>query len=138
MQRKTTTTLNELRIGDRFVYPGGNVSYQVTAKADKTGKVAINQFANGKQVNRYDTLKRKTTTVLFLRHSIPLPQEECFIEDLQAGDIFCKPADIVHEYEIVNRGHEFYAVRRLDCASIEMAGRLATVIFIRKKEGVIK
>lgn len=133
MQRKTQTTLGELRIGDRFVMPNGNIAFQVTARADKKGRVAYNLVVDGKIINRYDTLKNKATPVVFLRHTIPLPQEECFLEDLNEGDIFCMPDNVILEYVLVQKGKDFYTVRRLDQAAPIKGGRLATVLFIRKK-----
>ena len=140
MQRKTQTTLGELRIGDRFVYNARRVDpWQVMARADKNGKVAVNQINyDGKPIHRHDDLKKKSTTVVFLRHTVILPQEECFLEDLNEGDIFRMKDDAVFEYELQKKGHDFYDVRRLDQAAPFKGGRLATVILIRKKEEVVK
>lgn len=135
MQRKTLTTLNQLRIGDSFVFLKKDEAWRVTAREDKSGKVAFNKFLeDGRQVLQYDELRKGKTPVVFLRHTIPLPGEECFILDLVPGDVFHKTDDVVHEYVVVESGHHFWKVRRLDMAATEFAGKIATVVFVRHKE----
>jgi hypothetical protein len=135
MERKTMTTLGELRIGDSFTFLKRADVWNVTARADKKGKVAINQLDdNKKPLLKYDELKKASTEVLFLRHTIPVPGEECFICDLNEGDIFYKPDDIIHDFEMVKRGHFFYEVRRLDQMASIRAGKMAVVIFVRKND----
>lgn len=135
MERRTMTTLGELRIGDRFVYPKRGDAWHVTTKADRKGRVAVNQDkADGSLAHKYDDLKKATTPVLFLRHGKPLEGEECFISDLNAGDIFHQLDDIIHDYEMKEKGHHFSKVRRLDQAAHIMAGNMATVILVKRKE----
>lgn len=136
MQRKTLTTLKELRIGDSFVFVKKDQPWRVMARADKSGKVAINQVINYNPVHKYDELRKGNSQVIFLRHTIPVPGEECFIEDLVPGDVFHKTDDIIHEYVVVKRGENFWDVRRMDCAAPEKAGKLAAVVFVRHKEVV--
>jgi hypothetical protein len=135
MERKTMTTLGELRIDDRFVYPKRADAWCVTARADRKGRVAINQKKDdGSLSHKYDDLKKASTPVLFLRHGSPLEGEECFISDLKAGDIFHKRDDVIHEYELKEKGHQFSKVRRLDEAAHIMAGNMATVVLVKRKE----
>jgi hypothetical protein len=133
MLRKTQTTLAALRIGDSFVYPKGNVAWRVTARADRKGKVAVNQFRGKEPINKYDTLKKKDTKVTFLQHTAPVPGELIFLENLEVGDIFKRKDDSVHEYVIEKKGHDFYDCRRLDQPTPIKGGRISEVIFIRHK-----
>jgi hypothetical protein len=97
MQHRTVTTLKELRIGDVFHFPGKDEKYQVTYQSrTQTG---INQ-PNGKGglVNKYDSLKPNTKNVVFLRHTRPVPGEQCLFMDLYPGEAFHLPDDIISEY----------------------------------------
>jgi hypothetical protein len=139
MRPKTITTLKELRIGDSFVFTRGDrkTPWRVTARADKSHRVSINMWDDrGTWMHPYDDLKKGDTKVMFLRHTIPVVGEECFIEDLKEGDVFCRPEDIVHEYILVKRGIHFCDVRRVDEAAPVKAGRVARVIFIRPKSDI--
>lgn len=149
MQTKTHTTLSELRIGDAFVfanrYPKTSEIWRVTARADKNGRVAVNQVdgVTKKLVHRYDDLKRASVRVVFIRHTVPVAGEECLIDDLKEGDIFYRVmkvgdtdvemVDQLHEWELVKHGHMFSDVRRLDEAAGGKAGRVAKVVFVRHK-----
>lgn len=140
MQSKTITTLDQLRIGDSFVYLKRQDPWRVTARADKNGKVAVNQFncQSGvdpkNQLYRHDNLVKGSRQVMFLRHTIPVPGEECLICDLEPGDVFQIPGDTVHDYEIVHQSEAGFAtIRRLDQAAPAKAGIHAKAIFIRKK-----
>lgn len=135
MQRKTLTTLNQLRIGDSFVFAGKDEVWRVTARANKSGAVAINKFIGDKQIYKYDELRKGKVQVVFLQHTIPVPGEEILLDNLVAGDVFKKSADDVHEYVVVQRSSDvWFDVRRLDQAAPEKGGKLANVIFIRHNE----
>jgi hypothetical protein len=135
MNHKTLTTLGELRIGDSFVYKLNRQDvWRVMARADKNKRVAVNQVFNGEPLHKYDELKKGSTSVVFLRHTIPVPGEEIFIEDLKEGDVFHNLQDIIHEYVIEQKGHDFWLVRRTDqAAAAGYWGRLTKVIFVRHK-----
>lgn len=134
MQPKTLTTINQLRIGDSFVFPKRVDPWRVTARADKNGRVAVNQWNAGteKFIHKFDELIKGSKQVIFLRHTVPVPGEECLVDDLQPGDIFFRPDDVVHEYVLVKHGHQFSDVRRVDEAACIKAGRGAKIIFVRK------
>lgn len=134
MLHRTKTTLGALRIGDSFVYIKGNVAWRVTARKDKKGKVAVNQFNGKKQINKYDTLKKADTTVIFLQHTVAVPGELIFLENLEVGDVFKRKEDAVHEYVIEKKGIDFYDCRRLDEAAPIKGGRISEVIFVRHKQ----
>lgn len=86
MQRNTITTLGELRVGDRFSFVKKNEVWQVTAIKKNT--TCFNKFDGKARLLKFDEEKRSTVQVFFLRHTIPVPGEECMIEDLKPGDIF--------------------------------------------------
>ena len=134
MQRLTQTTAGELRIGDRFVKTGKDQTvWQVLSIGTKSA--VINQVTEqGHKLLKFDELLKVSTRVKFLRHTIVLPQEECFIQDLKPGDVFCKRDDLVNEYVIEEPGQQFYKVRLTSEATCEYAGKLASVIFIRHKK----
>lgn len=133
MEQKTTAQLKELRIGDSFIIPKREDPWRVMAREDKRGKVAINQIINGKPVWPQDTLVKGTREVMFLRHTIPVSGEQCFIDDLTVGDVFTR-ADDIHEWVLEKHGHAFSDVRRIDQSAPAKAGRLAIVTFIKHKE----
>lgn len=134
MKRNSLATVGELQLGDRFY-----------KKADKKKKiwelrkVWLNQMecidpgiAPGHQ-ERHSKKFKNSTEVVFIRHTIPIPGEEIFIENLQVGDVFFRPEDVVNEYVVQEIGHDFYKVRKCSEAAPIMAGRLSTVIFVRHK-----
>lgn len=143
MLHRTQTTLSALRIGDSFVYlvkkgKAGNIPWRVTAREDRKGNVAVNQFNGKKQINKYDLLKKASTQVIFLQHTIAVPGEHIFLENLEVGDVFKRKDDPVHEYVIEKKGHDFYDCRRLDQATPIKGGRISEVIFIRHGKEVVK
>lgn len=127
------TTLGELRIGDSFVYPKRTDPWRVRARADRNGRVAVNQLStSGKWAYKHDELKKAKTIVLFLRHTVPVAGEPCMLEDLDPGDIFLRPEDSVNEYVLVSKRQLFCDVRKTSEAACIKAGTMATVIFVRK------
>lgn len=133
MERKTITTLGKLRIGDRFVFSSGQDKvYQVT-QIPGGSKVYYNVVIDGVPQQRYDECKSKLAPVLFLRHTQPEPGDQCFIEDLKPGDVFLYSGNAVTEYTMLETGVAYYKVRPVYLsAGFEYAGRLATVVFVRK------
>jgi hypothetical protein len=141
MQRKTHTTLDNLRIGDRFTY--GSNKTDVWEVVQRFGNnTEVNQReAHGKWKMKFNIIKRSSTQVYFLRHTKPLNGDECFIEDLQEGDVFWKPDNVMIEYVVIDKGHEFSKVRKMydkQCKEPEMAGRLASVFFVRQGSKEVK
>lgn len=141
MERKTLTTLGKLRIGDRFVFTSANQDkvYQVTSTPGGS-KVYYNVVIGGVPQQKYDDSKSKLAPVLFLRHTLPEPGDQCFIEDLQEGDVYTKADNAVLEYTVLESGRAYYKVRPVYLREgFEYAGRLATVVFVRKgkKETIV-
>jgi hypothetical protein len=133
MQSKTLTTLGSLRLGDSFVFQRRTDAWRVISRSVDGKWTFINQIINGRQVYKHDEQKRSHVVVMFLRHTLPVPGEEIFLEDLQPGDVFQQMDDVVHEWELISKGHDFYDVRRLDEPAPGKAGRLAKVVFVRHK-----
>jgi hypothetical protein len=134
MQSKTLTTLGSMRLGDSFVFQKRTDVWRVISRSVNGKWTFINQVMNVKQIYKHDEQKRSSVVVMFLRHTIPVPGEEAFLEDLQPGDVFHQLEDVIHEWELVAKGHDFYDVRRLDEAAPAKAGRLAKVVFVRHKQ----
>lgn len=133
MQRKTLTTLNQLRKGDVFVFLKKDQPWRVTGRTDNNRQVTINQFINGNPIYKYDEMKSGSMQIIFMRHTIPLPGEECYVEDLQPGDVLHKTDDIINEYEVKERGDIWSTLRCLQSDKAEMAGKHLTVVFIKHR-----
>lgn len=89
-------------MGDRYHYLLKSDVWQVMEHTDKHTKV--NQFIFGeRQVHRYHIEKRKSTEVIFIRHTIPLIGEECMLCDLDNGDVFYIDDDVVTEHVIIKK-----------------------------------
>ncbi len=137
MEPKTITRLKELCIGDSFVYMKRVDPWRVMALADKSGRVAVNQInaADRKPIWKHDELKKGHTKVTFLRHTKPVPGQECLVDDLKEGDVFFLPDDIIHEWILVNHGHLFADMRRSDQSHIGgKIGRATKVTFVKHKD----
>lgn len=129
MQDKTKTTLGELRNGDSFTYLNKK---DVWRKIDSNHKwVMVNQVnATTKQlIHVQHQLKRKDTDVVFLRHTVPVPGEICFVEDLKEGDIF-KSIEHNQEFIVTKPAYPFYTVVNNNGQEAK-AGNLLQVIFIK-------
>jgi hypothetical protein len=136
MEAKTMTTAGELRIGDSFVYPRRTDPWRVVALSDKNGRVAVNQVINGGNKYRHDELIRAAKKVMFLRHTIPVPGEMCYMIDLVPGDVFHIPDDLVNEYQVEKVGDLTIRMRRLDQAYTCNAGIMAKGVFVRHPETI--
>ena len=97
MQRNTITTLGQLRVGDRFTFLKRVDVWHVTGQL--TSKATINQMMpDGRLIHKYDDMKAAKTPVKFLKHTEPVPGEECQVQDLKPGDVFYHPFDVVSEW----------------------------------------
>jgi len=129
MERNKITTLGELRIGDRFCYPGKSDVWQVIAPIGRL-KVAINQFDSntGERKHHYDILKSPNTTVKFLRHTILEFGEDGLVEMLQPGDVFTIGFDIMNEY-VVREQYKDKATPKGECKAVKLDGS-KDIVFI--------
>lgn len=135
MQHKTRTTLGELRIGDSFTFASKAKLPRVDVwrVMDSNKKwVMVNQINAISKIPilRQNELKRKDTEVVFLRHTVPVPGEEIFIEDLKAGDVFRSDDFGGMEFTVVKENYPFYTVED-DKGQVAKAGNLLKVIFVK-------
>ena len=105
MERNTQTTLGQLRDGDRFYFSSDHkkVSWEVKEKAGAT-QVLIN---NPNRPTRFPIPKNKNLAVVFLRHTVPVPGDECQVEELSPGAMFYFPDDVITEYIVSDREGSF-------------------------------
>lgn len=101
LKRNTTCTLGELRTGDRFTFGKKRVDvWQVMSKTNTF--VCVNQPGwNGDPIHKHDGWKGNKTEVVFLRHTIPEPGEQCLIRDLKPGNVFHLLTDVISEYVLI-------------------------------------
>lgn len=135
MNRNQLTTLAELREGDRFRYPSRNEAWEVINQGGKN--TFVNQFTpNGKRLHVHDIIKKSDTPVVFLRHTRPLPGEDCLLQDLRDGDVFHLPDNIINEYRVIQNQHGkvIKAINNTD--EIDVMGDPVTVCFVGKYQEV--
>ena len=138
MKRKTVTTLSELHEGDRYIYKNKSEIFEVMKKDGN--HIEVNEIVNEKPIYKYNVKKNGKTAVVFLRHTKPLPGEECFIEDLHPGDVFWKADDLITEYELLGKMTQLngmYGLKtvfdRGENGSL-MAHRFSAVVLVRKAQ----
>lgn len=138
MQRNTTTTFGELRQGDRFYFVGDSdkKAYQLTEQK-RSGKSSYNIVVNGENAWQFDRQAAGNRPVVFLRHTKPLPGEECLLSDLKEGDMFFFPEDVVSEYLVADTAAADIKDRYQVIASCENAMpdcKPKTVVFFLRKQ----
>ncbi|SEW02147.1 hypothetical protein SAMN05428988_1333 [Chitinophaga sp. YR573] len=97
MERNTVTTLGALRNGDRFHFPKRVDIWEVTGSTRNHTSINLPGL-NGVFTNKYDDLKKSSTSVVFMRHTQPLQGEQCLYKDLKPGDIFHMTNNIIDEF----------------------------------------
>lgn len=102
MLRNTAAKIGDLRTGDRFYFvtEAKRLAYQVTRIGNKISYNIIE--ADGKALWPFDKQAAHDRPVIFLRHTVPAPGEECRLYDLQNGDVFCFVNDIVNEFIVLD------------------------------------
>lgn len=134
MKRNTATTLGQLRIGDRFFFlsdKGEPVVREVTAfRADG---VKYNKIKTGKGVHAWfwDRKQPAIREVVFIRHTNLLPGDECFMHELNNGDVFLKPGTDKEMRMVDNSGNQV-KVRYVGMAQHLQTSALTTGIFVRR------
>jgi hypothetical protein len=142
MERKTMAAIEKLREGDRFTY--GPKRLDVWQVMLKNGKhIEVNQpLPNGKSALKFNEKVNPKKTVMFLRHTKPMPGEECFIEDIESGDIFYKQDDIITEYVALGKMFSMpgmFGLRKVtdkEGKDTQMTHGLSSVVFVRKGKEV--
>lgn len=144
MENNTITTLNKLRKGDRFYFTVKPLiakrkvqsdagSWQVIEPANAKGRVIINQVSEvtRQKLHEKDTVKKGSSIVHFLRHTVPVPGEKIFIMELKPGSVFKKPDDNKTEWIVVRHNSISVDISKRGAAVNEKAGKYALVIFVR-------
>lgn len=135
------TTIRELRIGDAFIFELSETAdvYRLIHKEQLSETVKIQKyFRSDVAPMEKEEYSFANCNVYFVRHTIPAPGEDIFIEDLAPGDKFQlfipnpKPetGGSMILCEIMEKGFEFDRFRRIDTGDVGRIGRLTKVIFI--------
>lgn len=134
MERNTKTTLGQLRIGDRYNYLLRCDLWQVVSQKGK--ETHVNQIMFGEnKLHKYDYVKRSSTEVIFLRHTLPLPGERCILCDLKAGDLFHNGDAACTQFEFIESKYPIAFVTPYNSPGTTLTFTLfAEVTFISKKE----
>lgn len=131
MNRKTNTTIGLLRVGDRFCFlsdfRSGKV-YEVTSRS--TAFTWYNKVENEKKKWLFDKKATLGKEVIFLRHTVLLPGDECFLQDLSKGDKFCNKEGI--EGWILEKTPTNVKVMLANQKKPMYGHHLATVILVHK------
>lgn len=133
MQRNIITTLGTLRIGDRFCFTGKADVWQVVNFIGRA-KVAINQFDPNtkKRLHVFDIFKSSSVQVKFLRHTVFEFGDDCFIENLEPGNVFTLGTNIVIEYELIEKIDNKFFAKQIDTQHPVWFPFGTEVSFIRK------
>ena len=139
------TKIGRLRIGDAFIFELSETADVYRLLEKNGGSVKIQKyFRSDVAPLDKEEFSFPSINVFFVRHTIPRPGEDIFIEDLAPGDKFqlfiphadaSKGGTMVY-CEIMEKGYEFDKFRRIDTGDVGRIGRLTKVIFIshRAKE----
>lgn len=140
MERNTMTTVDKLRIGDRF-YRASDKNKTMWTKVEAPVKKTFFQTYRHharKDGDKYAIDVRSDLQVVFMRHTIPLPGEEWLLNELRVGDVFFMPNDIITEYKVLQ-----LRTPKHDTVIVPLNGELQpfehcdiAVTFIRKEEEV--
>ena len=108
MKQKQQTVIGRLRIGDRFIFSSDKklIVYQIESfNTTETAIITKSPDSNSilKIFGRFKRTCSVYKEVLFIRHTILKPGDECFLQDLQRGDAFNKATDLKTAYIILNK-----------------------------------
>lgn len=133
MKRHTVTTLGQLRIGDRFCFLDDKKQVVKEAIRFKNSSVCYNKIDHKKQKYAwvFNRSKPKNRPVLFIRHTILQPGDECFMQDLKEGDVFTKPGSN-KEMRVVKKRLYSVSVRYVGQTQHLDTSPLTTGIFVRR------
>lgn len=125
--------LSELRIGDSFLFHlDSNDVWMVRRQVGLSTRINQRMRSDMKWKHEEDQMEWGDTEVWFLRHTMPLPGEECYVEDLKPGDKFMlqKEADQAVEAMILEKGYEFDKFQVFGSGETGRIGRLTKVKFV--------
>lgn len=141
--------LGDLREGDSFIFQLNDDAeiYRVVGSKEYSCTVTVNKLMRSdmKSINE-DEEAWADTMVYFIRHTIPVVGQDCFIEDLAPGDKFqLFVPDATSESggnlilcEIMEKGFDFDRFRRIDTGDVGRIGRLTKVVFIGHRTDKLK
>jgi len=132
MQRHTPTNIGRLRKGDRFYFTSDrkkSVHEATGLRNDKVKYNKINAFSKFQWL--WDREVNGNKEVVFLRHTILQSGDQCFIQDLNIGDIFCLPGHKETELEVVGKSEKEVKLLNKSNNSIFYTHPLTTGIFIK-------
>lgn len=137
MQQKTLTTIGRLRRGDRFYFLCDIKKKQVYQLDSFSGDKAIyvkviNDIASDSWMHERSTGQNKE--VMFLRHTLLQPGDQCVLQDLMPGDILYKPEAVNNKYIITAKApHEIkMAFEKRPQGQPVYGHPLASVILVKK------
>lgn len=124
--------LGTLRRGDAFLFSlSSSQVWRVVRTTSDTVLVNQKMRSDMRYVHKAHRLMPHRKQVYFMRHTIPTPGEECFVEDLKPGDMFTIPAQGSGErWRIVNKGYQFDEMKSINSGLKATCGRLTKVVFI--------
>ena len=120
MNQKEVTVIGRLRIGDRFVFLGSKkiVVFQIEKFKRATTKdiAVITKSPDCKSFLKF-FFRRSCSVykeVMFIRHTKLHPYDNCFLQDLQRGDVFYKKDTKVPYILLENTKREITLCRQDD------------------------
>lgn len=134
VKRLPERTLGELRIGDSFVFDRKAKEIWRVMRKD-IGVVYVNQKMRTDMHPKHeeDESHWMDTLVFFIRHTIPLPGEKIYVEDLAPGDVIALPL-ITDHWEITEKGYDFDTIKSINSGQQGKIGRMTEVLFVRHKQ----
>lgn len=126
MERRTRTTLDQLRIGDIFHFLQSEEKFQVTEQTRTHAHINKPDYNRGR-VSIHDQVVRNEKWVIFLRHTRPEPGEKCIVQDLRPGEVFHTLTDVITEYVMDISGK----IVKTDGQDAPLMKKEDTVVFVR-------
>lgn len=136
MRRNTPTKLGMLREGDRFYFMSDKKPVIRVVIRHARNKVWYNKIKSGTGENAwwFNRSRPIEKPVMFIRHTQLLPGDQCFMYELNDGDVFHKPGDT--KYKEMRRVKELpnkqIAVRYVGNPVALHTSPLTTGIFVRR------
>lgn len=137
MTRNTHTELGNIKKGDRFYFASDKkkIVYQLINEGSHLNHPEYNMVEDGQKIWPYNKIGKSVSSVIYLRSTLPQPNESCRLFELKVGDVFCFAADIVTEYAVIHNNcfdpESKYLVKNL-ATGVEQCSIDVSVIFLRK------
>lgn len=134
MQRNTPTNIARLRKGDRFYFISDKKKGIHEVTGFSKGKVNYNKINGFKHQWFWDRTINENKEVIFLRHTIIQQGDQCFVQDLEIGDVFYMPGNIDAELEVLEKNDMEIKLKSLGTKNVLYTHPLSTGIFIRNSK----